>query len=158
MNKVLLVILAFALVLLGSSVTACGKGIGINNTSIHISNPDGGGDITMQAGGKTPENFGDIPTYPGSSQISKVTGNEDMNGQPGVLDIRMYSTNDNPDKVVSFYKDKMPGNGWTEDSWYEGDINMGSYNKGETSLAVISISAGDTKGGAIISISKKYVK
>jgi hypothetical protein len=81
-----------------------------------------------------------------------------MSGQPGILDIRMYTTSDSPEKVVSFYKDKMPGNGWTEDSWYEGNINMGSYSKGETSIAVISVSAGDTNGGAIISISKKYVK
>jgi hypothetical protein len=156
MKKVLLVIIALALVLLGTSLTGCGKSV-INST-IHIPDSEGGGDITVAAGGKTPENFGDIPTYPGSSQLSKVSGNEDMNGKPGILDIRMYSTSDSPEKVVSFYKDKMPGNGWTEDSWYEGDINMGSYSKGETSLAVISVSAGDAKGGAIINISKKYQK
>jgi len=156
MKKVLLVTLALALVLLGTSLTACGK-TGINST-IHIPDSEGGGDITVSGGGKTPENFGDIPTYPGSSQISKVTAEEEMNGQPGILDIRMYTTSDSPEKVVSFYKDKMPGNGWTEDSWYEGNINMGSYSKGETSIAVVSVSAGDTNGGAIISISKKYVK
>jgi hypothetical protein len=158
MKKILLLTLVLAMVLLGASVTGCNKGINIGDNTIHIPDSEGGGDITVAAGGKTPENFGDIPIYPGSSQLSKVTGDEEMSGQPGILDIRMYSTSDSSDKVVSFYKDKMPANGWTEDSWYESTINMGSYSKGETSIAVISVTAGDTNGGAVISISKKYVK
>jgi len=159
MKKILLIILSLVLVLLGTSLTACGK-TGINNT-IHIPDSEGGGDIeiTGLAGGdKTPEDFGDIPIYPGCVQLAKVTAEEEMNGQPGIFDHRIYSTSDSVEKVVAFYKDKMPANGWTEDSWYEGTANMGSYSKGESSVAVISVVAADTEGGAMLTIDKKYQK
>lgn len=159
MKKVLLVTLALALVLIGASLTACKTGIGTNGEgTIHIPDSEGGGDITLAGGGKTPENFGDIPIYPGCEQIMKVVGDESIDGQPGILDHRMYLTSDSVDKVIKFYKEKMPGNGWTEDSWYESTINMGSYNKGEDSVAVISIVPADAEGSTNIQIDKKSLK
>ena len=134
MKKILLVALALILVLVGASVTACTcgkKGISVGENTIRIPNSEGGADITFQGGSKTPENFGDIPIYPGCEQVAKITGAEDMNGKPGVLDHRMYITKDSVEKVINFYKEKMPGNGWTEESWYESTINMGTYNKSE---------------------------
>ena len=159
MKKILLVTLALILVLFGASVTACGKkGINIGDNTIRIPDSEGGGDITFQGGGKTPENFGDIPIYPGCEQVMKVTGEEDMNGQPGILDHRMYITSDSVEKVISFYKEKMPGNGWTEESWYESTLNMGTYNKGEQNVAVIAVVPADAEGSTSITIDKKYVK
>jgi hypothetical protein len=119
---------------------------------------EGGGVITFQGGCKTPENFGDIPIYPGCEQIMKVTGDESFNGQPGILDHRQYLTSDSVEKVISFYKEKMPGNGWTEEDWYESTINMGTYNKGEQSVAVIGVVPADAQGSTSITIDKKYVK
>jgi hypothetical protein len=159
MKKILLLVIALTMVLACASFTACGKA-GINNT-IHIPDSEGGGDIAitgLTGGDKTPESFGDIPIYPGCEQIMKVTGDETMNGQPGVLDHRQYLTSDSVEKVINFYKEKMPGNGWTEDSWYEGTINMGSYSKGETSVAVISVVSADAEGGTMLTIDKKYQK
>ncbi len=161
MKKILLVTLALILVLVGASVTACTcgkKGISVGENSIRIPNSEGGGDITFQGGGKTPENFGDIPIYPGCEQVAKVTAAEDMNGKPGTLDHRMYITKDSAEKVISFYKEKMIGNGWTEESWYESTINMGTYNKGEEAIAVIAIAAADAEGSTSIIVDKKYVK
>jgi hypothetical protein len=159
MKKILLVTLALILVLFCASVTACGKtGINMAEKTIHIPNSEGGGDITFQGGGKTPENFGDIPIYPGCEQVAKITGTEDMNGKPGVLDHRMYITSDDVEKVISFYKEKMLGNGWTEETWYEGTLNMGTYNKGEENVAVIAVVSADAQGSSSITIDKKYVK
>jgi hypothetical protein len=159
MKKIFLVTLALILVLFGASVTACGsKDIGLGDNTIHIPDSEGGGDITLQGGGKTPENFGDIPLYPGSEQIMKITADETMDGQPGILDHRVYLTSDSVEKVISFYKEKMPGNGWTEESWYESTINMGTYNKGEQNIAVIGVVPADAQGSTNITIDKKYVK
>jgi hypothetical protein len=159
MKRILLVTLALIIVLLVASVTSCGKkGANIGNTTIHVTNSEGSGDITVQGGGKTPENFGDIPIYPGCEQVLKVTSEEDMDGQPGVLDHRMYLTSDSAEKVISFYKEKMPGNGWTEESWYESMINMGTYNKGEGNIAVVAVVPADAKGSTSITIDKKYLK
>jgi hypothetical protein len=90
----------------------------------------------------------------------KITGEEDMDGQPGILDHRIYSTSDSVEKVVSFYKAQMPVNGWTEDTWAEASvITMGTYNKSEKqSVAVIAVMAADANGATNITIDKKYVK
>jgi hypothetical protein len=158
MKKILLVTIALFLIVFVVSVTACSKPSIIGENTIHIPNSDGGGNITVQGGGKNPENFGDIPIYPGCEQLMKVAGEEDMNGQPGIIDHRMYVTSDSVEKVVSYYKEKMPGNGWTEESWYESSINMGTYNKGEQNVAVIGIMPADAEGSTSITIDKKYVK
>jgi hypothetical protein len=161
MKNILLVTLALILVLFGASVSACASGrtgIGSGDKTIHIPDSEGGGDITVQGGGKTPENFGDIPIYPGSEQIMKVTGEEELNGQPGIIDHRMYQVSDSVEKVISFYKEKMPGNGWTEEAWYEGTLNMGTYNKGEQNIAVVAVVQADAQGSTSITIDKKYVK
>jgi hypothetical protein len=163
MKKVLLVALALVLVLLCVSFTACGKkGINIEGPGgeIHISQPSGSAAITLQPGGKTPESFGDIPIYPKSTQLYKITGEEEIDGQPGILDHRMYSTSDSVEKVVSFYKTQMPLNGWTEETWAEGTtLNMGVYNKTEKqSAAVVAVVPGDANGTNTITIDKKYLK
>jgi hypothetical protein len=163
MKKVLLVTLALVLVLICIGATACGKkgiDLGGGPGTIHIPDSEGGGDITLQGGGKTPENFGDIPLYPGSVQLLKLTGDEDNNGQPGILDHRMYSTSDSVEKVIAFYKAQMPANGWTEESWAEASvINMGTYNKAEKqSVAVIGVVPADAQGGTSITVDKKYSK
>jgi hypothetical protein len=161
MKKVLLVTLALVLVLVCISATACGKkGISVGGPgTIHITDSEGGGDITFQGGGKTPENFGDIPIYPGCEQVAKITGNEEMDGKPGILDHRMYITSDSVEKVIAFYKAQMPVNGWTEEGWYESTINMGTYNKSEKqSVAVIAVVPADAQGGTSITVDKKYLK
>jgi hypothetical protein len=162
MKKVLLLILALIVVLACVSFTGClKKGLTVGDDTIHIADSEGGGDITVQGlggEGKTPEDFGDIPIYPGCTQLMKIVGDETMNGLPGVIDHRMYLTTDSVEKVIKFYKVKMPENGWTEEMWAESTINMGQYNKGENKVAVISIVAADAQGGANINIDKKYAK
>jgi hypothetical protein len=114
---------------------------------------------TYKGGGKTPENFGDIPIYPGCTQLMKITGDEDNDGQPGILDHRIYITSDSVEKVVNFYKTQMPLNGWNEDMWAESTITIGSYSKSEkNSAAVIGIAPADAKGGTNITVDKKYSK
>jgi hypothetical protein len=158
MKKILLVTLALILVLFVASVTACSKPGIIGENTIRIPDSEGGGNVTVQGGVKIPENFGDIPVYPGCEQVMKVSAEEDMNGQPGILDHRMYITSDSVEKVVSYYKEKMPANGWTEESWYESSINMGTYNKGEQNVAVIGVVPADAEGSTSFTIDKKYVK
>jgi hypothetical protein len=164
MKKILLVTLALALVLLGAGVMGCKTGISVGGNgeaTVHIPDSDGGGDVAITglgSEGKTPEDFGDIPIYPGCKQLIKMVGSETWEGEPGVLDHRMYITTDSPDKVVKFYKQKMPGNGWTEDSWMEGDnLNLGSYTK-DTAAAVISAVPADAQGGTNIQIDRKSKK
>jgi hypothetical protein len=162
LKKVLSLILALVMVLVCVSFTGClKKGLTVGDNTINIPDSEGGGGITVQGstgGGETPENFGDIPIYPGCKQLAKITGEEDMNGQPGILDHRIYSTSDSVDKVVSFYKTQMPANGWTEESWYESTMNVGTYNKGEQSYAVIAVTPADTEGESMFTIDKKYQK
>jgi hypothetical protein len=55
MKKLIFIALALVLVLFCVSVTACAKGIKIDGPGdIHISNPDGNGDINIQGGAKLP--------------------------------------------------------------------------------------------------------
>ena len=75
--------------------------------------------------------WGDIPTYPGASQVQKGSwAIPAEQGEWSKMEWRYYETRDSADDVAAYYKSRMPGNGWSETMWMEAEgIAWAYYTK-----------------------------
>jgi hypothetical protein len=64
--------------------------------------------------------WNDIPEYPGADQISLgAWAVPPAEGEWSEIEWRYFQTSDAPDEVASFYRSRMPQNGWEETAWFE---------------------------------------
>lgn len=75
--------------------------------------------------------WNDVPIYGGASQVQEFNISiPPEEGEYSRVEWRYYETGDDIDKVVDFYKDKMPDNGWDEMMWMDMmEIAYGMYMK-----------------------------
>jgi len=75
--------------------------------------------------------WGDIPTYPGASQVQKGSwGIPPEQGEWSKMEWRYYETGDSADDVAAYYKSRMLTNGWSETMWMEAEgIAWAYYTK-----------------------------
>ena len=77
---------------------------------------------TAQIGGTVSEADLGLPFYPGSTEKPNASMKGDTNGEKSAMISR--TTKDDPDKVVAFYKDKIPGG--KDSNFTTGDTKMGT--------------------------------
>jgi hypothetical protein len=170
MKKIALMALALLAVLGCAALTACSSKNETGTASTPTQSPQQ--ETTRTASSTTKPvsgssgSFGGIPIYPGAKQIMSIVSDKDevLNDKPAVFEHRVYTTSDKRDKVVAFYKDKMPASGWTEASWMDmgseamgGSIGEYDRNDGQAA-AVISCADGDKEGGVLLTMDLKYIK
>jgi hypothetical protein len=170
MKKAVLMGFGLLLILGCVSVGACSSGKKDGTASTPAQSPQQ--ETTRTASSTTKPvsgssgSFGGIPIYPGAKQMMSIVSDKDevLNDKPAVFEHRVYTTSDKRDKVVAFYKDKMPASGWTEASWMDmgseamgGSIGEYDRNDGQAA-AVISCTDGDKEGGVLLTMDLKYIK
>ena len=115
------------------------------------------------------ESLGDVPVYPGADKTGDYSGSDvplPLLGEG--LDTEeyhdaqwaVYETDDAADDVISFYKDKMPGNGWNEENWFETslveDAAWGGYTKNDgDNAAWVFITGTDDKTQIVLGTGSK---
>jgi hypothetical protein len=168
MKKVILRVLALLLILTCVSISACGgggeKGTTSAQTQVQQQNLTGTASTTIKPVSGGSESFGGVPIYPGAKETFKIKSdqNETLNDKPAIYENRMYTTSAKRADVVAFYKDKMPANGWIEESWMEmgsGDKggSIGQYDK-KDGQAYAVVTCSDTDKEALLKIDLKYLK
>lgn len=90
----------------GDASTASGKTNPQNSPMANASNAGGGS--TNSAGGVSEADLG-VPFYPGSTVDAANNGDTKTESQGKTLINSNHVTNDPPDKIASFYKEKLPG-------------------------------------------------
>jgi hypothetical protein len=152
----LMVALALLVILSCASLTACTCSSGEQNgtTPAQTAKPTSVGS----------ESWGDIPIYSGAKEVFKIKSdqNETLNDKPAVYEHRVYETSAKRDDVVAFYKDKMPANGWIEESWMEMGSrdqggSIGQYDKND-GQAIAVVTCTDTDKGTMLTLDKKSIK
>jgi len=109
---------------------------------------------TKEEGGGGGGSLGDIPVYPGANKITSgewsgsdapipAIGGGENPSDYGTVKYGMYETDDSPDEVFNWYKDKMSG--WKEE-WI-----MSSSGEGAGSIGVWSKDDGKTAGWVTVS-------
>lgn len=85
-----------------------------------------------ETGGQTSESeltWSDVPVYPGANEIAKgawsIPPAEDDDWAK--MEWRYYETGDSAEKVASYYKSKMGGQGWSEQGWMEAGMFYWGY-------------------------------
>jgi hypothetical protein len=159
-------LMAIALLVILGGVTACSGGKKEKETTTTQTQANQQGTVTTStkpvSGSST--SWRDMPIYPGSKEYFKISSDESetVNDKPAIYESRMYETSDKKDQVVTFYKDKMAANGWTEKSWMdlgsEGqESSLAEYEKnGGDNIAVVQIS--NTDKNTLIKLDTKYPK
>lgn len=71
---------------------------------------------------------GNIPEYPGA----KLSSSSVQNG----VNTYLYTTPDSAAKVLDFYKQQMPANGWSEQQENGGVANVLEFTKGQQRAAI----------------------
>lgn len=137
MKKIALVFVIIAVLSL-LTVGACG-GNGDNEettpqTSAQTSQPSSSEPETTTEssnGGGGSLTWNDMPVYGGADQVQKGSWSIPADeGGYSKVEWRYYETGDSIDKVVDFYKDKMPDNGWDEMGWFDiQEAAWGMYTK-----------------------------
>jgi len=92
--------------------------------------------------------WNDMPIYSGAKQVQKGSWSiPPAEGDYSKVEWRYYESGDNIGNVASFYKGKMPGQGWEEMGWMETpEMNWGMYNKNnEQDAAMVWIGSDDGK-------------
>jgi hypothetical protein len=90
---------------------------------------------TVTTGGTT-DIWSDIPIYTGAKSATDTGFGETIQGDPSYPNAgwHFYETQDGVSAVSDFYKDQMPGKGWTKESWADiGEMQFGSFTKGNES-------------------------
>ncbi len=89
----------------------------------------------------------DVPVYPGSKA---VVGSSD-DGDAGIT----FTTVDEPTKVVRFYRDELPKNGWRDVEVVElaGTFSIGA-TKGKRDLGIAITRLGDKKTNITIGVTE----
>jgi hypothetical protein len=165
LKKVIVLFLIVMAVVAGAAFVACGGGGNKEEKATPAAQETqegNGGEATPAAEATTEENGGggngggsleDVPVYPGAKKVSsgQWSGSEAMipaigGGENpsdfGTINYGMYETNDAPDKVFDWYKDKMSG--WKEEWTFSGGdtdnagaIGIWSKNDGKTAAWVM---------------------
>jgi len=120
-------------------------------------------------GGGGSASLGDVPVYPGADKTGDYSGSDvplPLLGEG--LDTEeyhdaewaVYETDDPADDVISFYKDKMPDNGWDEEGWFDTSVlegaAWGSYTRdGGDSAAWVFVSGTDDQTEIVIGAAHK---
>lgn len=94
----------------------------------------------------------DIPSYPSLLQVQKVSQIMPQTAGYAKADVRVYETNDSPEKVADFYKAQMLAKGWAETQWLDTpQFKNGAYSKNnEADIAMIYVIAGEGKTEVMI--------
>ena len=166
MKKVIVLFLIAMALATGAAFVACGGGgdkdKGDKTTPAAQETKEGnGGEDTPAAkatkedgGGDSGGSVADIPVYPGAKKITSgewagsdapipgIGGGENPSDF-GTVKYGMYETDDSPDEVFNWYKDKMSG--WKEE-WI-----MSSSGEGAGSIGVWSKDDGKTAGWVTVS-------
>lgn len=85
----------------GATTTAATPGSSVQQATVQTSQ----GKVTMGQGAVDPNSLG-LPVYPGATPID--AGSYSMQTAQGSAQIVTVETHDSYDKVIAFYKDKMP--------------------------------------------------
>jgi hypothetical protein len=105
------------------------------------------------------EDWGDIPVYPGAREAYKIQGNETYDGGIWTTLHGIYETAAGVSAVAAFYQDKMPANGWAQNSWNEmtfGAIGDFTKNDGKATAVIGLTNTDNTK--TVFTIDKKYLR
>ncbi len=122
-------------------------------TSAAAASPSGAG-----GGGAS---LGNVPVYPGATKVSEGSGASPIAAAPGGegpaigdysnLAWAIYQTGDSVDKVATFYKGKMPDNGWTEQGWFDASgVSWGAYTRDNGNTAAWIAATGDGQTSIVI--------
>ena len=120
------------------------------------------------SGGGGGASLGDVPVYPGADKTGEYSGDSPIPLLGEGLDTEdykdaqwaVYETGDSVDDVANFYKDKMPDNGWDEESWFDTSVGDGAAwggytrNDGDTA-AWVFIGAGDGQTQIVIGVGSR---
>ncbi|MBU1748869.1 MAG: hypothetical protein KKA73_14360 [Chloroflexi bacterium] len=115
----------------------------------------------------SPGDYADIPPYPGSQRLNEVaipglvkTLVESMTGG-GSFDVKGYGTGASTTDVAAFYDQAMAANGWSG-SFSTGSTGtasgqMGQFQKGENTIAMIMVDKDTDTGQTVIIIMRMVV-
>jgi hypothetical protein len=111
--------------------------VNLGNETMTIKTKDGTMSIASGKSAKVPDSFPkDVLVYAGATVLAAVTVPEGVN--------LSLETPDSVDKVVSAYKSKMTGDGWSEESTFTaGDQSMMAYKKDNRTASVIIMKSDD---------------
>ena len=121
------------------------------------------------SGGGGGASLGDVPVYPGAEKVADYSGSDvPLPLLGGDIDVEeyadaqwaVYETSDSADDVTNFYKDKMPDNGWEEESWFDTSLGDGAAWGGYTrdngdSAAWVFVSGADDQTQIVIGTGSK---
>jgi hypothetical protein len=165
LKKVIVLFLIVMALVAGAALVACGgggdkdKGDKTTPAAQETKEGNGGEDTpaakaTKEDGGGGGGSLGDIPVYPGATKVTSgewsgadapipAIGGGENPSDYGTVKYGMYETDDSPDDVFNWYKDKMSG--WKEE-WI-----MSSSGEGAGSIGVWSKDDGKTAGWVTVS-------
>jgi hypothetical protein len=96
----------------------------------------------------------DMPVYHGADQIHELSMTIPVTEDEEYSEVEQhyYTTDDDTEDVVDFYKDEMPDNGWGEGQWVESTVmNWGFYTKNnEEDMAAVIIASGEDEDETVI--------
>jgi len=106
--------------------------VNISGDKVTIETKDGKSTFASGGNAKVPENFPkDVPVYAGASILASASV---PNGS-----VLTLQTKDAAAKVMSFYKGKLTGSGWTSEMTMEqGEQLMSAYKKGKKTISIIA--------------------
>jgi hypothetical protein len=140
-----------------SKITASGAG---DNQTVTIDGPDGKGTISVSKSGEAPSNMpAFMPPYPGGKYEGSFSTNMSGDGTSGPAKggIATFTTTDNADKVLAFYKDAFTRAGLKETA--SGDMSgmkMISYSKGDSQAEGVQVMASPAPTGGGTSVQLVY--
>lgn len=145
--KTKLILLVVGVLLVGVGLAGCGPKQDGTTPTPTTSTP--GGMTTPSAADSV---LADIPSYPSLQQVQKVSQIMPQTAGYAKAEVRVYETNDSPEKIADFYKAQMPAKGWAETQWADTpQFKIGTYTKNnETDIAMIYVIAGDGKTEVMI--------
>ena len=133
--------------MVGVGLAGCGPKPGGTTQNPTTSTPGG---VTAPSVPGLP--LADIPAYPSLRQVQKTSQIYPQTAGYAKAEVRVYETNDSPEKVADFYKAQMPAKGWVETQWAEiPDYKTAIYTKNnETDMAMIYVITGGGKTEVMI--------
>jgi hypothetical protein len=140
-----------------SKISASGIG---DNQTVTIDGPDGKGTISVSKSGDAPSNMPSfMPPYPGGKYEGSFSTNMSADGTSGAAKGGMatFTTPDNADKVLAFYKDAFTRAGLKETA--SGDMSgmkMISYSKGDSQTEGVQVMASPAPTGGGTSVQVMY--
>lgn len=164
MRKALGTLVVFGLLLFGCSEKIVEKAIEAGTKgSVKIDTKKGQVDIKTDEGnitagtGKVPDGWpDDVPIYKGAKVVTGGTTNDAASGKAMMVTLE---SSDDADKVTNFYKDKLPGEGWTIESDYSGNGGGGTGNslsaKKDNRQVNLIVSGDGSKTAVVITVTEK---